>query len=278
MPIESIALLLGWGLLVGVVFSIIGAAGGILASFGLITLVGINDPNIVKPMAQIMTLAMVITFLPLYLRRSACVPSLGLLLSAGSMGGAWLGSSFSSHYLSDMAVFRPLFGLLAVLIAVQIFWKVFFRSSPVTQAALAQGIRDLSFQRGQLYFNHGVQEFHIAVWQPLLAGFMIAMIAAIFGVGGGFLLVPFMVSWLGMPMRIVPATAAIPILIGGAVSVVNYLRLGATPDYGVLAFLVIGGMTGAIIGPVLNGLAREWWLQVLLGVVITGIGVRYLLA
>ena len=59
----TVSLLL-WGVLVGVVFSVIGAAGGILASFGLITLVGISDPNAVKPMAQIMTLSMVIVFLP----------------------------------------------------------------------------------------------------------------------------------------------------------------------------------------------------------------------
>jgi hypothetical protein len=39
----NITLLL-WGGLVGIVFSVIGAAGGILASFGLINLVGISEP------------------------------------------------------------------------------------------------------------------------------------------------------------------------------------------------------------------------------------------
>ena len=36
---------LAWSALVGVVFSSIGAAGGILTSFGLITLFGIVDPK-----------------------------------------------------------------------------------------------------------------------------------------------------------------------------------------------------------------------------------------
>ncbi|EIJ34068.1 sulfite exporter TauE/SafE family protein [Thiothrix nivea] len=277
MELESIALLLGWGLLVGVVFSIIGAAGGILASFGLMTLVGVTDPNAVKPMAQIMTLVMVMTFLPLYWQRAACVPSMGLLLSVGSVAGAWLGSSFSSQYLHDMQVFRPLFGVLAVLIAVQIFWKVLFRPSAAKQPVVSQGVHGFSLRKGHLDFSHGTRAFHIAVWHPLLAGFLIAMVAAMFGVGGGFLLVPFMASLLGMPMYIVPATAAIPILIGCSVSVANYLRLGAEPDYGVLVLLAIGGVVGAIIGPRLNRLARERWLQALLGVVITGIGVKYVL-
>ena len=41
-----------------------------------------------------------------------------------------------------------------------------------------------------------------------MAGAIIAMTAAVFGVGGGFLLVPYMASLLHMPMYIIPATAA----------------------------------------------------------------------
>ena len=52
----SIPLLLLWGVIVGLVFSTVGAAGGILASFGLITVFGVQDANQVKPMAQALTL------------------------------------------------------------------------------------------------------------------------------------------------------------------------------------------------------------------------------
>jgi len=45
----------GW--LVGLMFSLVGAAGGILASFGLISVWGLTDANQVKPMAQALTLA-----------------------------------------------------------------------------------------------------------------------------------------------------------------------------------------------------------------------------
>jgi len=48
--------LLAWGGLVGLVFSTVGAAGGILASVGMISVFGIENPNLVKPMAQALTL------------------------------------------------------------------------------------------------------------------------------------------------------------------------------------------------------------------------------
>ncbi|MEW9919502.1 TSUP family transporter [Marimonas sp. MJW-29] len=134
MSILSILPLLAWGAFVGIVFSTIGAAGGILASFGLITLFGLVDPNSVKPMAQLLVLAATITFIPGYLRRSRLVLPLGLLLGGGGLVGAYVGSTLSSYYLSDMNTFRPLFGVLTLAIAAQIFWKLYRTHSDAQEA------------------------------------------------------------------------------------------------------------------------------------------------
>ncbi|HHC28966.1 MAG TPA: sulfite exporter TauE/SafE family protein, partial [Rhodobacterales bacterium] len=140
MDIGLLAAILGWGVLVGIVFSAIGAAGGILTSFGLITLFGVLDPNSIKPMTQIVVLATALTFVPGYLRRGAIVPALGLLLGFGGVIGAWIGSTVSARYLSDMATFRPLFGVLTLAIAAQILWKLYrhARASRTTGASPMQ--------------------------------------------------------------------------------------------------------------------------------------------
>lgn len=278
--------LLFWGVLVGVVFSVIGAAGGILTSFGLITLVGMSDPNTVKPMAQMMTLAVAVVFFPAYIKRASCVVYLGLLLALGSVVGAWLGSTLSSHYLSDMGVFRPVFGVLALMVAAQVFWQTFTDSSAIKSPEVPTrlkhqpsniGVHAVKISGGRLTFSYAQQQFDIAVITPVIAGMLVAIVAAVFGVGGGFLLVPFMVSVLGMPMYIVPATVAIPIFIGGSVSIANYMVLGAEPDYQVLAILVVGGIVGALLGPKLNQVMKESWLKLGLGFVVLLIGLKYIL-
>ncbi|ARE40828.1 membrane protein [Rhodovulum sp. P5] len=83
MEVMMIPAYLGWGVLAGVVFSAIGAAGGILTSFGLITLFAVADPNSVKPMTQLVVLAATLTFVPGYFGRSAVVLPLGVLLGPG---------------------------------------------------------------------------------------------------------------------------------------------------------------------------------------------------
>ena len=65
-----------WGMFVGLVFSTVGAAGGILASVGLISVMGIQDPNLVKPMAQALTLTTPLIAVPGYYRQGRVVVSL----------------------------------------------------------------------------------------------------------------------------------------------------------------------------------------------------------
>lgn len=277
----ELAAILGWGVVVGIVFSAIGAAGGILTSFGLITLFGVLEPNSVKPMTQIVVLATALIFVPGYMRRGAIVPSLGVLLGIGGVVGAWVGSTVSSRYLSDMATFRPLFGLLTLAIAAQIGWKL-WRHWQGTRAGTAKpmqpfigGVTDKVLKLGCMCFTYAGERYRVPILSPLAAGAVIAFTAALFGVGGGFLLVPYMASMLGMPMHIIPATTAIPIFMSLVVSVGNFVSRGAQIEWPVLAPLVVGAVVGAILGPQINRRLSNTWLQAAMAVIVTGIGVKY---
>ena len=277
MDIEALALLIFWGALVGLVFSLVGAAGGILASFGLITLIGITDPNSIKPMAQILSLATALVFIPGYLRRRAAVIPLALILSFGGVMGAIVGSTLSNKYLSDMSTFKPLFGILTLIIGAQIIWEIYKQHQDKSEkiSACHKGIHSTQIKKGMIKFSYADKDFSVSLWTPWLAGFLIAVIASAFGVGGGFLLVPFMVSFLRMPMFIIPATAAVVIFISGSISVANYLQMGAVIDWNVLSFLIVGGVMGAIIGPKINRMMQDKWLKIFLATVLSLIGLKY---
>ncbi len=277
MDIGTISLLIFWGALVGLVFSLVGAAGGILASFGLITLIGVTDPNSIKPMAQILSLATALVFIPGYIRRRSAVMPLALLLSAGAVMGAMVGSTLSSKYLSDMSTFKPLFGILTLIVGTQIIWKTYKQRNEKVEkiSACHKGIHSISFKVPNIKFSYANKDFIVSLWTPWLAGFLIAVIASAFGVGGGFLLVPFMVSFLRMPMFIIPATAAIVIFISGTISVANYLNMGAEIDWKILSYLIVGGIIGAIIGPKINRIMQDKWLKIFLATVLSLIGLKY---
>lgn len=283
MSIGFLAAIVGWGILVGIVFSAIGAAGGILTSFGLITLFGVLDPNSVKPMTQVVVLATALTFVPGYLRRGAIVPALGLLLGIGGVVGAWVGSTVSARYLSDMSTFRPLFGALTLAVAAQIGWKLWSHAR-ATRAGTAKpmqpfigGVTGRVLRLHCMCFDYGETRYRVPVFSPLIAGALISFTAAVFGVGGGFLLVPYMASIIAMPMHIIPATTAIPIFMSLLVSVGNYLNTGSVIAWGVMVPLVVGAVIGAVLGPALNRKLPNTWLQAAMGLIVAGIGINYTL-
>ncbi len=282
-----------WGVLVGLVFSTVGAAGGILASVGLISVMGLQDPNLVKPMAQALTLATPLIAVPGYYRQGRIVFSLAFILGAGGIVGALIGSTLSATYLTDIDVFKSVFGVLILGIALQVLSRLFgHKQKPGTRSERAAaafeglvrdggstrtiGVRHRHFSLQRIRFAFAGEQFEYAPWAPFLAGAGIAVLSSALGVGGGFLLVPFMVLLLGLPMFLVAGTAALAIAFSSVTSIGNYIRLGVELDVPLLLLLLAGTVAGAWIGPRLSRHLHERWLQAILGLVLLLIGIRYL--
>jgi uncharacterized membrane protein YfcA len=287
-------LLLAWGGLVGFVFSTVGAAGGILASVGMISVFGIGNPNLVKPMAQAMTLVTPLIAVPLYMRQCRVTYRLALLLGAGGILGSLLGSTLSHSWLSDMQVFKPVFAVLVFFIAAQLAWQIFRSNSKsrvltrTMRAAEAferqvksgrdlceKGVECLQYSFSRFVFRFGDEEFSFNPWVPLFTGMGVAVLSSALGVGGGFLLVPFMSIVMRLPMFVIAGTSALAILMHSVTSITNYVRLGIELDYPMLGILLLGVMAGSAIGPAVSKFIPENGLRAFLCVVLVLIGLRY---
>lgn len=287
-------LLLAWGVLVGFVFSTVGAAGGILASVGMISVFGITDPNMVKPMAQALTLVSPLIAVPIYMRQCRLVYSLALLLGAGGILGALTGSTLSVSFLSDMQVFKPLFAVLVFFVAAQLAWQLLNSSAASTELAKTMSAAEtfarhvkgggescdlgVKYRRATLrrfYFRFGDEDFSFSPWLPFITGMGIAVVSSALGVGGGFLLVPFMSIVMRLPMHVIAGTSALAIAIHSVTSIANYVRLGVTLDYPLLGILLIGVVVGSAIGPLVSKYLPENGLRAFLCIVLVVIGLRY---
>ena len=282
-----------WGVLVGLIFSTVGAAGGILASVGLISVMGVQDPNLVKPMAQALTLVTPLIAVPGYYRQCRVVTSLAVILGGGGILGALIGSTLSTTYLADLNTFRLVFGSLVLVIALQTAWKLLPHhrlSNTLSNRAAAAfeelvraggspcsiGVRQRHYSLRHVHFEFGGEQFTYSPWLPFMTGIAIAVVSSALGVGGGFLLVPFMTIMLRLPMFIVAGTAALAIMVSSVTSIANYMRLGIELDLPLLSLLLAGTVVGAWIGPVLSRHLYERWLQGILCLVLLLIGLRYL--
>jgi len=284
-----------WALFVGLVFSMVGAAGGILAGVGHITVFGIADANMIKPMNQLLVIVSPLIAVPNYWRQNRVVLSLAFLLGVGSVAGSLAGSWHSKNYLPELQQYGSLFGLLVLLVSLRLFYETTqrFRKSHSrvaeasqafevktrelhkNNATTAQEILTTTLSWKKLSIRFLGQEFLCNPFLPVLAGLCVAYVSAALGVGGGFLLVPFMASWLQLPMFIVAGTSALAVLIASVTSVGNYLYLGSQIDWTLGAIELVGVVLGSLLGPLLSRHMKEQWLRTVLAAVLLYVGIGY---
>src|SRR5262249_30668017 len=91
-------------------------------------------------------------------------------------------------------------------------------------------------------------KLYISALLPIGLGFVIGILSAILGVGGGFLLVPAMIYLLGMPPTVVIGPSNFQILFVAANVTFLQAASNGTVDVVLALLLIVGGVVGAPIG------------------------------
>jgi uncharacterized membrane protein YfcA len=137
------------------------------------------------------------------------------------------------------------------------------------------GVKCLSASFRRFAFSFGDERCSFNPMLPFFTGMGVAVLSSALGVGGGFLLVPFMSIVMRLPMYVIAATSALAILIHSITSIGNYVRLGIELDYSMLGILLVGVVGGSAIGPALSKYIPENGLRAFLCAVLVLIGFRY---
>ncbi len=117
----------------------------------------------------------------------------------------------------------------------------------------------MRFQRSKLY---------ISAIPPFIIGFVVGILSAMMGVGGGFILIPAMVYLLGMSTNVVVGTSLFQIIFVTANSTFFQSYLNQTVDIVLAALMIFGGVIGAQIGAKLGSSFKAEYLRGALGFIV----------
>jgi uncharacterized membrane protein YfcA len=140
-------------------------------------------------------------------------------------------------------------------------------------------------QLGHVEFDkfHPVR-FEMKFWgetftaRPLImfiGGVLMGMIAASFGVGGGFMFMPFMTTLMGYPMYL-----AVPIALAGTFAtsvggITRYTLMGYSPDWVMAICIAVGAIGGGMVGPKIQKRLPEIFLKRLLALALIIVFLKY---
>jgi uncharacterized protein len=281
----------GGAFIIGILFVIMGAAGGLFTAAFQITAIGTNGPiginagNTIKPTNLFLTLCSPISGLLSYLKEKRFAYPVAIPFAIGIVIGAFfIGPPLSAKYL-NLAAFKFYLGIICLVIGVKLYIESLPSSIEKKKAmkAIVQkfnaAVKEAkesgkALQLGSIEFDKfNPIKFEMRFWgetfvaKPLLmvcGGVVMGIVASSFGVGGGFMFMPFMTTMVGYPMYL-----AVPIALAGAFStsvggIAKYVMMGYQPDWIMAALIAAGAMCGGVIGPKIQKKMPEILLKRLL--------------
>ncbi len=274
--------------IIGILFVIMGAAGGLFTAAFQITVIGTKGPigvnagNTIKPTNLFLTMCSPITGLMTFVKEKRFATPVAIPFAIGIVCGAFfIGPPLSAKYL-NLAAFKFYLGIICLVIGIKLFTESLPGSIEKKKAMKAivqkfNAAMKASKESGKAVEMGAIEfekfnfiKFDMKFWgetfvaKPLLmliGGLIMGIIASSFGVGGGFMFMPFMTTMVGYPMYL-----AVPIALAGTFStsigaIAKYVMLGYQPDWVMAALIAAGAMCGGVIGPKIQKKLPEIFLK-----------------
>ncbi len=269
----NIFLLLGLGGLVGILSGMFGVGGGFLMT-PLLFFIGIPPAVAVATEAN-QIVASSFSGVLAHLRRKTVDLKMGVVLLIGGLVGAALG----------VQVFRMLREVGQVDLLISLSYVVFLgiigglmfleslrairrskRPGPKPKIKRHTWIHGLPFK-----MRFRTSNLYISVIPPLIVGALVGVLAAIMGVGGGFIMVPAMIYVLGMPTKVVVGTSLFQIIFVTGFTTLMHATQNHTVDAMLALLLLIGGVVGAQIGARIGVRMKAEQLRILLALMVLAV-------
>ncbi|WP_134726854.1 sulfite exporter TauE/SafE family protein [Paracoccus luteus] len=278
LPIAEVSVdaftLVGLGGIVGLMSGLFGVGGGFLIT-PLLFFIGI-PPAIAVATGANQVVASSFSGVLAHLKRKTVDVRMGVVLLIGGIAGSALG----------VGVFVLLQRWGQVELVVQISYVVFLGFIGLTMLRESLGALRASHAaaptRRRLHEHSWVHRMpwkikfrasglYISVIPPLLIGLAVGVLAAIMGVGGGFIMVPAMIYLLGMPTKVVIGTSLFQIAAVSAFTTLMHAVSSNTVDIMLAVLLIVGGVIGAQVGTQWGAKLRAEQLRVLLALLVLGV-------
>ncbi len=276
LPIAEVSvnafLLLGLGGIVGILSGMFGVGGGFLMT-PLLFFIGIPPAVAVATEAN-QIVASSFSGVLAHFKRKTVDLRMGTVLLIGGLVGAGFGVMLF-NYLKAQGQVDLLVKLCYVVFLGVIGGLMFFES--------LNAIRNVRKGKAPVRKKHNwihglpfkmrfrVSGLYISVIPPLIVGVAVGVLAAIMGVGGGFIMVPAMIYLLGMPTKVVVGTSLFQIIFVTAFTTMLHATTNFTVDIVLAVLLLVGGVIGAQIGTRIGVKMKAEQLRILLAIMVLAV-------
>ena len=272
----NIFLLIGLGGIVGILSGLFGVGGGFLMT-PLLFFIGI-PPAIAVATEANQIVASSFSGALAHLRRKTVDLKMGWILVAGGLIGSGIG-------VQIFKVLRDLGQVELLVTLCYVFFLGIIGSLMLWESVRAlirnnNNFRPIKIKRHNwvhrlpLKIRFRTSNLYISCIPPFIIGALVGFLAAIMGVGGGFILVPVMIYIIGMPTKVVVGTSLFQIIFVTGFTTLLHSTQNYSVDALLALILLIGGVVGAQIGTRLGVYLKAEQLRILLAILVLAVCIK----
>lgn len=275
----NVLLLLGIGTMVGVLSGMFGVGGGFILT-PLLFFIGI-PPTVAVASAANQIAGSSFSALLAHLRRKTVDFKMGTILFVGGLLGSWIGVQLFT-LLRKAGQFELVISLLYVVMLGTIGGLMLaeslraLRRAKDPNAGLVRRRRHTWAHGLPLKMRFHTSKLYVSAIPPFVIGAIVGILAAVMGVGGGFVMVPAMIYIIGMPTQVVVGTSVFQFLFVTSFTTILQSIENRSVDVFLALILLVGGVVGAQLGVRFAAKLRAEQLRILLALLVIAVCLKLL--
>jgi uncharacterized membrane protein YfcA len=286
--------------LVAFVVSFFTSMGGISGAFLLLpfqmSVLGYTHPS-VSATNQFYNVVAIPSGVWRYVREKRMVRPLAIVIAAGTLPGVFIGALIRIAWLPDPGAFK-LFAACVLLYIGGRLIRDLLRKKPASvknSAPEPRGVingapppdfeirmREFSLRRIRYTFRD--ETYRCSTSGVFGLSFIVGIVGGAYGIGGGAVMAPFLVSWFRLPVHTISGATLTGTFLTSVAGVIFYTLIAplfpdraVSPDWMLGLLFGIGGAAGMYAGARCQKLIRETTIKWMLGAVIIAVALKYAL-
>jgi uncharacterized protein len=201
-----------------------------------------------------------------YIRERRMVWPLAWIIAAGTLPGVFLGAIIRIHYLPNPRYAKVFVGCVLLYLGARLLLRR--DATPSRRRFIGVG-RRIKFQcQGDSYTFSSTTLTAVSL--------AVGVVGGIYGIGGGAMIAPFLMTILGLPACAVAGAALFGTLVTSVAGVAVFASASVWPDWTLGLLFGFGGLAGSYCGARLQKRLPERLIRLFLGCLVTGLGMNYI--
>ena len=248
------------GFFIGIITGVFGIGGGFLLTPGLRILFNIAYPVAIgSSLLQITTTALFSVYKQW--RQNNLDLKMGAITALGSLIGAEFGVrilrvvnakgtvEIFGHGIQFIdLIINCCFLVLMTALALFIYWETYNSGRcgiEEPRTAVCELVQRCPIPPFICFEKSAISK--LSIWAPFVLSLFVGCLTGFLGIGGGFIVFPLMIYFLGIPTRIAAGTSTLQVLLASSYSMLRHLQEGNV-DFMLVLFMLVGSAVGVNAG------------------------------